>query len=199
MTKIENNPITLFDIWFKEAKKTTIKEPEALNLATATKDGKPSNRMVLLKEYDEKGFTFYTNLNSKKGQDIKENPYASMCFFWPETDKQIRIDGKLQQVSDEQADQYFKSRPLNSQIGATISKQSQPIKENNFSLFTKITLEAFKNLATARNPQRPKYWSGFTLIPNKLEFWQRGEFRIHKRICYTKTKTDEWETTFLYP
>ncbi len=197
MSNIEDNPIKLFNKWFNEAKKTGIKEPEAVSLATATKDGKPSNRMVLIKSYDENGFVFFTNLESQKGQEIKENPFASMCFFWPETNKQIRIEGSLTQISNKEADKYFTSRPLNSRIGALVSKQSKPIKESDFDLFKKTALESFKLLAT-KEIKRPEYWSGFTLIPNRIEFWQRGEFRIHKRTSYLKNK-DKWEVSFLYP
>lgn len=200
MTNIEKNPFTLFDIWFKEAKKAGNPEPEAVNLATASKDGRPSNRMVLLKGYSDKGFVFFTNLESKKGKEISENPFVSMCFFWPEIDRQVRIEGEVKKVLDQEADEYFNSRPLNSQIGATISKQSRPILENDFSLFTKTALESFKILASSQKITRPQYWSGFTLIPDRIEFWQKGDFRIHKRISYSrKSPNQNWETTFLYP
>lgn len=194
---IEKNPIKLFDKWFKEAQKTNIKEPNAVNLATSTKDGKPSNRMVLVKQYDDNGFVFFTNLGSKKASDIVENPFVSICYFWPETNKQVRIEGKVKQVSNKEADDYFNSRPLNSQIGAIISKQSQPILENDFNLFKNSTLESFKILSKGKI-ERPPYWSGFCLVPDKIEFWQRGEFRIHKRTSYAKVK-DGWDVGFLYP
>jgi pyridoxamine 5'-phosphate oxidase len=194
---IEKNPIKLFDQWFKEAEKSGIEEPNALNLATATKDGKPSNRMVLMKQYDDNGFVFFTNLESKKGSDIIENPFVSMCFFWPETNKQVRIEGKVTQVSDKEADDYFNSRPLNSRIGAIVSKQSQPILENDFTLFKNSTLESFKILSKG-SIKRPDFWSGFCLVPDKIEFWQRGEFRIHKRTSYSKVK-DSWDVGYLYP
>lgn len=200
MIKIEKNPIHLFDLWFKEAKQNGNPEPEAVNLATATKDGKPSNRMVLMKGYSENGFIFFTNLESQKGREIKENPFISMCFFWPEINKQVRIEGKVEKVSDADADEYFNSRPINSQIGATISKQSQPITENDFNLFKNNVLEAFKLMATGKSIKRPDYWSGFLLIPSRIEFWQKGEFRIHKRISYSRKKVDsDWNISFLYP
>ncbi len=206
MKKIEKNPFNLFDSWFKEAKKKGINEPESLNLATSTKDGRPSNRMVLMKNYDKRGFVFFTNLQSRKGREIKENPFAAMCFFWPETNKQIRIEGRLEQILDKDADDYFKTRPINSQIGATISKQSQPINENDFDLFKNSVMKSFKLLATKGDIKRPEFWSGFTLIPDRIEFWQRGDFRIHKRISYSRNKNknkdninDAWDITFLYP
>ena len=198
MTKKQENPITLFDQWFKEAKNKGIAEPNAVNLATADKKGRPSNRMVLVKDYNEEGFVFYTNLDSKKGQNIKENPYVSMCFFWPETDKQVRIEGKVKKVSDKVADEYFDSRALKSRIGAIVSKQSQKIKENNFDIFKNSTLEAFKLLAT-KGIKRPDNWSGFCLVPDRVEFWQRGEFRIHKRTSYERDDKGNWNVSFLYP
>ena len=123
--------------------------------------------------------------------------FASMCFFWPEINKQVRIEGKLKPVSNKEADEYFRTRPINSQIGATISKQSQEIEEDDFNLFKNSILKSFSPL-TKGKINRPKYWSGFTLIPDKIEFWQRGDFRIHKRTCYSKNKQD-WTTKYLYP
>ena len=197
MTIIEKNPIKLFDKWFKEAEKSNINEPNAVNLATASKKGRPSNRMVLMKGFDENGFVFFTNLESQKGVELLENPFASMCFFWETLDKQVRIEGKVKQISDKEADDYFNSRPLNSRIGSIISKQSRPIIEKDFTLFKNSVFESFKLLATQK-VQRPKYWSGFRLIPDRIEFWQRGEFRIHKRISYTKKK-GSWDIGYLYP
>jgi len=198
MTKQEENPIKLFDAWFAEAQKNNIAEPEAVNLATATKDGKPSNRMVLVKEYNDKGFVFFTNLDSKKGSDLKENPFAAMCFFWPEINKQVRIEGKIEKVSDQEADNYFDSRPLNSRIGALISKQSREIEENDFMRFKNNFIQSIGVIATSQSVSRPAYWSGFRLVPERIEFWQRGEFRIHKRTQYLKKK-NKWEVSFLYP
>ncbi len=199
MIKQEQNPIKLFDEWFKEAQKSKIEEPNAVNLATATKDGKPSNRMVLIKDYDDRGFVFFTNLESKKGNNIKENPFVSMCFFWPETNKQVRIEGCVEQVSNEEADDYFDSRPLNSKIGAIVSKQSRKIEENDFNLFKNAFLKSVDLISNKKTVKRPDYWSGFRLIPNRIEFWQRGEFRIHKRTSFEKDKNNQWITSFLYP
>jgi pyridoxamine 5'-phosphate oxidase len=197
MSQIEENPIKLFDQWFKEAQKSGIAEPNAVNLATSTKDGKPSNRMVLMKGYDNDGFKFFTNLESQKGKQIEENPFVSMCFFWPTTDKQIRIEGQVNKVTDKEADEYFNSRPLNSRIGALVSKQSRTIECSDFSLFKNSAIDSFK-LKAKKKIERPDYWSGFQLTPSRIEFWQRGEFRIHKRISYSKIGNN-WETKFLYP
>jgi pyridoxamine 5'-phosphate oxidase len=199
MTKIEENPVKLFDSWLKEATNSGINEPEALSLATSTKDGKPSNRMVLLKGHDDKGFVFFTNLESKKGEDIDENPFVSMCFFWPTINKQVRIEGKVEKVSNNEADDYFDSRALNSKIGAIVSKQSRRIEENDFDLFKSTAMKSFKLLAT-NEVKRPDYWSGYRLVANRIEFWQRGEFRIHKRTSYERENGDkDWNINFLYP
>ena len=199
MSDILQNPINLFEKWFDEAKNTKIEEPNAFNLATATNDGKPSNRIVLLKDYDESGFVFYTNLNSRKGQEITSNPFASMCFFWPEIDKQIRIEGSFTQVSDEEADKYFNSRPLKSRIAAILSDQSKQVKNNNFEEFRNLTIKTFNN-AENENIIRPKNWSGLRLSPTRIEFWQRGDFRVHKRTSFfRKNINDNWQSEFLYP
>jgi pyridoxamine 5'-phosphate oxidase len=199
MSKIEENPVKLFDSWLKEAANSGINEPEALSLATSTKDGKPSNRMVLLKGHDDKGFVFFTNLESKKGEDIDENPFVSMCFFWPTINKQVRIEGKVEKVSNNEADDYFDSRALNSKIGAIVSKQSRRIEENDFDLFKSTAMKSFKLLAT-NEVKRPDYWSGYRLVANRIEFWQRGEFRIHKRTSYERENGDkDWNINFLYP
>ncbi|MDA9231006.1 pyridoxamine 5'-phosphate oxidase, partial [Rickettsiales bacterium] len=167
--------------------------------ATATDDGKPSNRIVLLKDYDESGFVFYTNLNSRKGQEITSNPFASMCFFWPEINKQIRIEGSFTQVSDEEADKYFNSRPLKSRIAAILSDQSKQIKNNDFEEFRNLTIETFNN-AENENIIRPKNWSGLRLSPTRIEFWQRGDFRVHKRTSFFRENiNDNWQSEFLYP
>ncbi len=200
MSDILQNPINLFEKWFDEAKNTTIEEPNAFNLATATNDGKPSNRIVLLKDYDESGFVFYTNLNSRKGQEITSNPFASMCFFWPEIDKQIRIEGSFTQVSDEEADKYFNSRPLKSRIAAILSDQSKQIKNNDFEAFRNLTIEAFNNSKEEENIKRPDNWSGLRLSPTRIEFWQRGDFRVHKRTSFFRENiNDNWQSEFLYP
>ena len=193
----QQDPIKLFDEWYQEAAKSGIEEPNAVNLATASKDGKPSNRMVLMKDFSDNGFVFYTNLASNKGKNISENPFASMCFFWPATNKQVRIEGKLEPVSSEEADSYFNSRALNSRIGALVSKQSREIEKNDFSLFKSTVLKSFKMMAKNKI-KRPDYWSGFCLVPDRIEFWQRGEFRIHKRSSYSKI-AGNWEIKFLYP
>lgn len=190
-----SNPITLFDEWFKEAESSKIKEFNAMNLATADSKGAPSNRTVLLKGYDEKGFVFYTNLESRKGGELKSNPLAALCFYWKELDRQVRIEGKVQQVSDEEADEYFNSRPLQSRVGTHLSKQSQIIT-GDFDLVKAVAKRTLKLLG--KKIERPESWSGFCVIPEKIEFWQKGDFRIHRRRLYCLCD-GKWEMKFLYP
>ena len=191
------NPIDLFGEWFNEAKKTEINDPNALALATADKNGIPSVRMVLLKDYNHKGFVFYTNLNSKKSNDIKDNSDASMCFHWKSSLKQIRINGKILKVSDKEADLYFNSRTYASKIGAWASKQSTILK-NRDELYKSI--EDYKRTYPDENSvPRPSYWSGWNLNPYEIEFWLDGENRIHQRLLYIKKEKGNWTRSLLSP
>ena len=191
------NPIDLFGEWFNEAKKTEINDPNALALATANKNGTPSVRMVLLKDYNHNGFIFYTNLNSKKSSDIKDNSDASMCFYWKSSLRQIRINGKILKVSDKEADLYFNSRTYASKIGAWASKQSTILK-NRDELYKSI--EDYKRIYPNENSvPRPSYWSGWNLNPYEIEFWLDGENRIHERLLYTKKEKGNWVRSLLSP
>ena len=191
------NPIDLFGEWFNEAKKTEINDPNALALATANKNGIPSVRMVLLKDYNHNGFIFYTNLNSKKSSDIKDNSDASMCFYWKSSLRQIRINGKILKVSDKEADLYFKSRTYASRIGAWASKQSSILK-NRDELYKSI--EDYKRTYPNENSvPRPSYWSGWNLNPYEIEFWLDGENRIHQRLLYIKKEKGNWTRSLLSP
>ncbi len=191
------NPLELFKEWFNEAKKTEINDPNALALATSTSDGVPTVRMVLLKDFNEKGFVFYTNLNSKKSNDIKNNPNASMCFHWKSLLRQIRIVGKLNNVSDIEADSYYKSRSYGSRIGAWASKQSTILKSRN-ELYKSID-EFKKKFPDEQSVPRPEHWSGWNLSPTEIEFWLDGDNRIHQRLKYIKIQNDEWEKILLSP
>ncbi len=191
-----SNPITIFDEWFKAAQKAGVKEVEAMNLATATKQGIPSNRTVLLKKYDENGFVFYTNLESRKGLELRFNPFAALCIHWKELDRQVRIEGAVTQVSDEEADEYFNSRPLQSRIGAHVSQQSQPIG-GDIDLLKAVAKKTAEFLG--KKIERPKFWSGFRVTPQKIEFWQKGDFRLHTRCCYSRDDGGKWGMGFLYP
>ena len=191
------NPIELFKQWFNEAKKTEINDPNALALATSDKNGIPSVRMVLLKDFSEKGFVIYTNLKSKKSLDIKNNPNASMCFHWKSILRQVRIVGKIIKVNDDEADSYFKSRNYDSRIGAWASKQSSELK-NREELYKEI--ENYKKKYPDENKvPRPEHWSGWNLVPNEIEFWLDGENRIHQRLLYKKHQNEKWIKSLLNP
>ena len=191
------NPIELFDEWFNEAKKTEINDPNALALATSTKDGEPSVRMVLLKDFNQNGFVIYTNLDSKKSIDIKSNPKASMCFHWKSLLRQIRITGQITKVTDEDADLYYKSREYESRIGAWASKQSAVLK-NREELYQEIE-NYKKKYPDKNNVPRPSYWSGWNLNPNEVEFWLDGKNRIHQRLKYIKSQNGIWNRSLLSP
>jgi len=191
------DPFELFEKWFSEAKKKEINDPNALALGTANKQGAPSVRMVLLKGFDEKGFVFYTNLNSQKGNEIKENPNATMCFHWKSLLRQIRINGTLKKVDDKVADEYFNSRAYESRIGAWASKQSSVLTNRRDLL---DNLEIFKKKYKDKNKvPRPNHWSGWNLKPSSIEFWLDGESRIHERLKYTLNENNIWNKCLLSP
>ena len=192
-----DNPMDLFEYWFNEAKKTEINDPNALALATVGKNEIPSVRMVLLKDFNEKGFVFYTNLNSRKSNEIKSNPNASMCFHWKSLLRQVRITGKLSNVSDAEADSYFNSRSFGSIIGAWASDQSS-VLESRDKLIESI--EGFKKkYLNEKNIPRPKHWSGWNLNPIEIEFWLDGKDRIHERLLYSIVDNNKWKKNLLNP
>lgn len=191
------SPIDLFSNWFKEAHKCGLKEPDAVALATADNLGRPSVRMVLLKNYDKSGFCFYTNLNSRKAQEMAENPNASMCFHWMPLERQVRIDGAIVLVKDEEADAYFSSRDKGCQIGAWASRQSEPLTSREE---LEKEYQKYSNQYSSGNVPRPRFWSGYRLIPTRVEFWQAGKKRLHERILYTTTDNgNKWAFEALYP
>ena len=191
------NPTDLFKEWFNEAKKTEINDPNAFSLATCDKKGVPSVRIVLLKDISNNGLVFYTNLNSKKSNDIKENPNGSICFHWKSLLRQIRITGKIFKVSDEEADEYYKTRSYGSRIGAWASKQSSILKSRE-ELYDSIEIYK-KKFKDKNNVPRPDHWSGWNLKPNTMEFWLDGENRIHQRLKYSKKENGSWEKVLLSP
>jgi len=192
-----DDPIELFGEWFNEAKKTEINDPNAVALATADNKGLPSVRMVLLKDYDKNGFVFYTNLNSKKSLDLKENPSASLCFHWKSLLRQIRLTGAVSKVSEEEADKYYKTRSYNSRIGAWASQQSEVLK--NREQLNDLIDEFKKKYSDENNVPRPDYWSGWNLNPDSIEFWLDGEHRIHQRLKYIKKDNNKWDKILLNP
>ena len=191
------NPIELFADWFKEAQKTEINDPNAVAIATVNKSYIPSVRMVLLKGFNNDGFIFYTNLDSKKSKDMKENPNVSMCFHWKSILRQIRIVGKVKIVSDKDADDYYKSRAYGSRIGAWASKQSSVLEKREDLI---KAIDSFKKkYPDENNVPRPSYWSGWILTPNEIEFWLDGKNRVHERLKYKKRENDSWERFLLNP
>jgi len=190
-----NDPIELFKIWMEEAKISELNDPNALALATADKNAKPSVRMVLLKDINREGFVFYTNLESQKGNELKENPNASMCFHWKSLLRQIRINGKLSKVEDNIADQYYNSRSYESKIGAWASKQSTVLKKRSDLI---SSIENYKNKYRSSVP-RPQHWSGWILSPLNIEFWLDGDSRIHERLLYNKDESGNWNKFLLNP
>ncbi|MAJ23134.1 MAG: pyridoxamine 5'-phosphate oxidase [Candidatus Pelagibacter sp. TMED64] len=190
------NPIDLFKIWMSEAEKNEINDPNALSLATANKDNEPSVRMVLLKGLSLKGFVFYTNLNSPKSIDLKNNPKAAMCFHWKSLQRQVRISGNINQVSHEEADNYFNSRPYESRIGAWASDQSKAMDKRED--FLKDIEKFKKKYENEKNLPRPKHWSGWCLNPSSIEFWLGDQYRIHERLKYNKV-SNNWKKEILYP
>ena len=191
-----DDPIELFKIWMSEAEKKEIKDPNALSLATTNENNEPSVRMVLLKGLNQKGFVFYTNLNSPKSNDLKKNPKAEMCFHWKSLQRQIRIFGSIVQVDDKEADTYFSSRRYESRIGAWASDQSKVMKTREE--FLKKIDEYEKKYKDANNLPRPKNWSGWCLSPISIEFWLGDENRLHERLKYNKI-SNNWKKEILYP
>ena len=192
-----DNPFKLFEEWFNMAKKTELNDPNALALGTADKGGIPSVRMVLLKGFSDKGFVFFTNLNSKKSLDINANPKASMCFHWKSLLRQIRIVGKINSISEKDADEYYSSRAYGSRIGAWASNQSSILNDRE-ELYESIK-NYKKKFPDENNVPRPNYWSGWNLSPNEIEFWLDGENRIHQRLKYIRLDENNWKKVLLSP
>ena len=193
----KNDPIDLFEVWMNEAKKTEPNDPNAVALGTSDDNNSPSIRMVLLKDFNKDGFVFYTNLNSQKGNELKNNPKAAMCFHWKSLLRQVRINGTVQKVSNEVADEYYNTRGYESRIGAWASKQST-ILNNRDELLNSIE-EYKKKYSNKNDVPRPEYWSGWNLIPSSIEFWLDGDSRIHERLKYNKDNEGNWAKSLLSP
>ena len=191
---VQANPIDQFRIWFDQAQHAELPEPNAMTVASVDADGKPSARTVLIKEVTNEGFVFFTNYESRKGQALTANPQAALLFFWPELERQIRVEGSVEKITDKESDDYFHSRPLDSRIGAWASPQSTVISSRT-QLVTKAAEYALK---FALNPPRPPHWGGFRVRPEALEFWQGRPSRLHDRIQYLKNN-DAWTIQRLAP
>ena len=192
---VESNPIAQFTNWFNDALTAEVNEPNAMVLSTVSSEGRPASRVVLLKGFDENGFTFFTNYKSRKGIHLKNNPFASLLFFWPELERQIRIEGEVEEVTPQESDDYFNSRPEGSKIGAWVSPQSSIINGREFLESIKILIEGqFANKSITRPPN----WGGYRLKPILIEFWQGRPNRLHDRIQY-KLSNSNWKIERLAP
>ena len=191
---VDRDPLKQFGVWMVEAIHAQVPEPTAMTLATADRAGRPSARIVLLKGVDRRGFVFYTNYESRKGEDLAANPAAAMTFLWKELERQVRIEGRVEKVSAAESDAYFATRPLGSRIGAWASPQSRPIDDRTW-------LEARWSDYTDKfgdEPPRPPHWGGYRLLPEQVEFWQGRLSRLHDRIVYTHTR-EGWSVTRIAP
>jgi pyridoxamine 5'-phosphate oxidase len=193
---LDPDPVVLFARWYQLVLALPIRLPDAMTLATASADGRPSARMVLLKGYDHRGFAFFTNYESRKGLEVAVNPHAALVLYWKELDRQVRIEGRVERTSDEESDAYFASRPWGSRVAATISQQSNRIA-NRISLD-----ENFRMVASAHPDEqipRPPTWGGFRVIPATIEFWQGRLNRLHDRFLYTREPDNTWRIERLCP
>jgi len=193
---IDNDPFIQFDKWWDEAVKSELDEINAMTLATATSNGIPSARIVLLKSASEEGFVFYTNYNSQKGKELLENPNACLVFFWKELERQVRISGKVEKVSAEESDEYFASRPEGSRIGAWASPQSSIIASREI---IEENIAKYQQQFQEENITRPLHWGGYIVIPSVIEFWQGRPSRLHDRIQYTLNEQGAWKIERLAP
>ena len=187
-------PLQQFSNWFDEAVKAGAVEPNAMTLATADAQGRPSARIVLLKGIDERGLVFFTNYQSRKGGELAAQPYASLLFFWPVPERQVRIEGRVEKVGPQESDRYYESRPLGSRIGAWVSPQSQPITREELEARTRQLTESL-----GEQPARPPHWGGYRLLPERVEFWQGRPSRLHDRLVYERDGQGHWQVSRLAP
>jgi pyridoxamine 5'-phosphate oxidase len=194
------DPFEQFRLWFAEAGQAEPNDANAMTVATTTPDGRPSARMVLLKEWDERGFVFYTNTQSRKGEELNANPHAALLFHWKSLRRQVRIEGAVERVSDAEADAYYASRPRGSRIGAWASEQSRPLPGRGALLKRVAKYEA---IYLGDKVPRPDFWSGYRVLPDRIEFWQDMPFRLHDRTVYVRSpeeaKPGGWDIVKLYP
>jgi pyridoxamine 5'-phosphate oxidase len=193
--EVDPDPIRQFSIWFKQALEAGIPEANAMSVATVGADGRPSLRILLIKDVDDDGFTWFTNYASRKGRELALHPYAALLFHWVELERQVRIEGRVEKLPDAQSDAYFQSRPLKSRLGALASDQSQPIASREALEQRYADTEA----AYGEQPLRPAHWGGYRLVPDRVEFWQGRPSRLHDRILYTRGADGAWRRERLQP
>lgn len=195
LAHLDADPYRQFERWYAEAVAAGAQNPEAVVLATATRDGRPSARNVLLKGVDERGFVFFTNYQGRKGRELTENPRAALCFYWSPVDHQVRVEGRVERTSAEESDRYWATRALESRLAAAVSRQSEP-------LVSRDALEAAYRALEARHPDgdvpRPPHWGGYRVVPEYFEFWQEGQHRLHDRFAYRRRR-EGWTIERLHP
>ncbi|NJK41636.1 MAG: pyridoxamine 5'-phosphate oxidase [Acaryochloridaceae cyanobacterium SU_2_1] len=194
--EVDPDPLRQFQIWFEQALQAELREPNAMTLATVSAEGNPSARMVLLKELDQQGFVFYTNSQSRKGQELAQTPRAALVFWWPDLERQVRVEGQVAKVTEAEADQYFSIRPRGSQLGAWASAQSQVICDRTH---LDQRLQALEQQYQDQQIPRPAYWGGYRLQPSMIEFWQGRSNRLHDRLCYRQDQAGQWQLERLSP
>jgi pyridoxamine 5'-phosphate oxidase len=189
------DPLPLFTQWFDEARLAQLTEPNAMSVATVAINGRPSSRILLIKEFDQRGFTWFTNYQSRKSSELQGIPYASLLFHWGELERQVRIEGQVERLTSEESDRYFEKRPLDSRLGAIASQQSRRIESRA------LLDQAFEEVKAqyGDHPPRPPHWGGYRLIPDRMEFWQGRPSRLHDRIVYTRSAGEHWSMQRLQP